>query len=217
MIELFTYAFFLGVVFNALPGAILAESLRRGLAGGFGPAFAVQIGSLAGDGVWVVLGLLGTAAFFKLSYVASPLTFCGALLLGYLAFSSFQDSNREMPDVRSEPIGKLDKGAMASGIALSLSNPLNITYWVALGGTIAAFSDGKPTRIDFFVFILGFMLSSVLWCFFAAAIIAYTRLHLTQKLWQTLNIVCGIGLLMFAVLVLVKLFEMIWPIIVLLK
>ena len=82
MIDLFAYAFFLGVLFNAAPGAILAESLRRGLAGGFAPALSVQIGSLVGDGVWVVLGLLGAATLVALPYVATPLTLCGSLLLG---------------------------------------------------------------------------------------------------------------------------------------
>ena len=204
MIELFAYAFFLGVIFNVLPGAIFAESLRRGLAGGFGPAFAVQIGALVGDGVWVVLGLLGTAAFFSLPYVATPLTLCGALLLGYLAFVSFRDSRRDMPELTSESSKTLDKGAMVSGIGLSLSNPLNITYWAALGGTIGAFSAGAPTQADFLVFIFGFMLSSVIWCFVAAALIAFTRLHLTQRLWQILNILCGLGLLVFMFLVLAK-------------
>src|SRR4028118_2062291 len=64
MIELFVSAFFLGLLFNAMPGAVFAESLRRGLRGGFGPAFAVQAGSLAGDLVWAVLGVLGAAALF---------------------------------------------------------------------------------------------------------------------------------------------------------
>ena len=57
------------------------------------------------------------------------------------------------------------KGAMATGSALSISNPLNITYWAALGGTIAAFTSETPSLQDFTIFISGFMLSSVLWRF----------------------------------------------------
>ncbi|HBV00336.1 LysE family transporter, partial [Thalassospira lucentensis] len=69
MIELFVSAFALGFLFNAAPGAIFAESLRRGMVGGFAQAFAVQVGSLIGDLIWAVLGLLGAAAIFTLPLV----------------------------------------------------------------------------------------------------------------------------------------------------
>ena len=49
MIELFISAMALGFLFNAAPGAIFTESLRRGLKGGFKSALYVQFGSLVGD------------------------------------------------------------------------------------------------------------------------------------------------------------------------
>ncbi len=49
MLELFIAAARLGLLFNATPGAIFAESLRRGLKGGYREALDVQIGSLVGD------------------------------------------------------------------------------------------------------------------------------------------------------------------------
>ncbi|MEV4111659.1 hypothetical protein [Nonomuraea sp. NPDC049695] len=51
MSEVFMLALWIGLLFNAAPGAVFSESLRRGVRGGFGPAFAVQVGSLAGDAV----------------------------------------------------------------------------------------------------------------------------------------------------------------------
>ena len=59
MLTLFTAAFLLGLVFNAAPGPVFAETVRRSLRGGFRPALAVQIGSLVGDALWAVLGLAG--------------------------------------------------------------------------------------------------------------------------------------------------------------
>ena len=72
--ELFAYAFGLGLVFNATPGAVFTETLRRGVRGGFGPALAVQIGSLVGDAAWAVLGLVGVGALFQLSEARLALT-----------------------------------------------------------------------------------------------------------------------------------------------
>jgi chemosensory pili system protein ChpE len=90
MTELFTSAFVLGLLFNATPGAIFAESLRQGLRGGFHPALAVQIGSLAGDFVWAGLGLIGTSALFTLPYVETPLAIAGVLLLGWNAWQALR-------------------------------------------------------------------------------------------------------------------------------
>jgi chemosensory pili system protein ChpE len=42
-------AFLLGLVFNAAPGAVFAETVRRGATGGFRAALALQVGSLVGD------------------------------------------------------------------------------------------------------------------------------------------------------------------------
>ncbi len=199
MLELFLYAFFLGLLFNAAPGAILAESLRQGIKGGFIPALAVQIGSLVGDGLWVVLGLLGAAALFTIPIVIIPMMILGACLLGYLAWQSLLDSRQPIPAPNSPTTLIENKGAMAIGVALSISNPLNITYWAALGGTIAAFTSKSPSMQDFSVFIMGFMLSSVLWCFFAAGIIALTRANLTTRLWKALHLGCSIGLLVLMI------------------
>ena len=49
MTTLFAAAFLLGLVFNAAPGAVFAETVRQGMRGGFRPALAVQVGSLVGD------------------------------------------------------------------------------------------------------------------------------------------------------------------------
>jgi threonine/homoserine/homoserine lactone efflux protein len=207
MIELFFYAFFLGLLFNVAPGAILAESLRQGINAGFMAALAVQIGSLVGDALWVVLGLLGAAALITIPAVVVPMMICGALLLGFLAWQSLMDSMRPMPTLVTSATLNESRGAMATGVALSISNPLNITYWAALGGTIAAFTSQSPSVEDFIVFILGFMLSSVLWCFIASGMIAFTRSNLTPRFWRYLHLGCSIGLLSLMGLVLKNIIE----------
>ncbi|MCK1786888.1 hypothetical protein L9Z73_21830, partial [Pseudomonas sp. TNT11] len=55
MLAIFFYALVFGFVFCLSPGAVLAETLRRGLLHGFTPALLVQVGSLVGDAVWKVL------------------------------------------------------------------------------------------------------------------------------------------------------------------
>ena len=201
MPELFVSAFLLGLLFNAAPGTVFAESLRRGMKGGFSPAFAVQIGSLVGDFVWAVLGLLGAAVLFGLPLVEMPMALAGAALLLWMAGQAARDGFRPMPIFQPPPRFALDRPALGAGAALSLSNPMNITYWAALGGTISAMGAADPGWDAFAVFLGGFMLSSVLWCFFCAGLIAWTRRFVGPAAWMAINLGCALGLGAFGLLV----------------
>ena len=65
MFSFFLAAMLLGFVFNAAPGAVFSETLRRGLRDGYKPALLVQIGSLVGDATWAALGLTGLALLLE--------------------------------------------------------------------------------------------------------------------------------------------------------
>lgn len=201
MTTLFLSAFLLGLMFNAMPGAIFAESLRRGIRGGFRPAFAIQIGSLLGDFVWAVLGLMGVAALFALPHVEKPLSLAGATLLGWIAWQALRDGLLPMPIFNAEFAANSGKSELALGAAMSLSNPSNITYWAGLGGTVAAFGFADPGWQVFLLFLAGFMTASVLWCFICAGAIAWSRRRIGPVLWRVLNFVCALGLAYFAALV----------------
>jgi len=81
MTALFISAFLLGLVFNAAPGAVFAETVRQGARGGFSHAFAVQIGSLVGDAIWAVLGLVGVGLLLQLEVLRLPVGIAGAAYL----------------------------------------------------------------------------------------------------------------------------------------
>ena len=65
LLELLGMAFLLGFIFNAAPGAVFAETVRRGMSGGYRVALSVQFGSLVGDAVWAILALPGSDCFFR--------------------------------------------------------------------------------------------------------------------------------------------------------
>jgi chemosensory pili system protein ChpE len=204
MTELFASAFHLGLLFNAMPGAILAESLRRGLRGGFRPALAVQIGSLAGDFIWALLGLSGAAVLFTIPYVQTPFAIAGAVLLASMAWQSLRDGLSPMPALDPSASAMADRSAMIAGVALSLSNPMNIAYWAGLGGTITVLGVGNPGLTSFTVFLSGFMVSSVMWCFVCAGAIAWMQRFVRPRSWMILHLACAFGLTYFAVSILLQ-------------
>lgn len=197
LINIFLSAIGLGILFNATPGAVFAESLRRGVRGGFSSALAVQIGSLIGDFVWAVLGLLGAAALMTLPWIKIPLSAGGAILLAWMAWRAARDAFGPMPD--SESGGRLDASGFVAGVGLSLSTPTNIVYWAALGGTISALGVSNPNGVAFAVFLFGFMIACVAWCFFCAGMIAWMRKMTSPTIWSTLNLFCAAGLLFFSI------------------
>ena len=170
MLTLFTAAFLLGLVFNAAPGPVFAETVRRSLRGGFRPALAVQIGSLVGDALWAVLGLAGVGLLLQLELLRAPIGIAGVAYLLWLAWDAWHASDCEWAasvvrdsDVRHK--------ALRSGVLLSLTNPQNVAYWAALGSALGAVGVHRPTAVDYSVFFAGFMLSSIVWAFVFAALV----------------------------------------------
>lgn len=169
MTSLFISAFFLGLVFNAAPGAVFAETIRQGVRGGFRPAFDVQLGSLVGDAVWAVFGLVSIGMALQFDALRLPVGLAGAAYLLWLSWDSWQASRVEYAlNASSEA---QDQRPLRKGMVLSLTNPQNIAYWAAMGGAMGAVGVSQPTAQHYGVFFAGFMVASMLWCFVCAALV----------------------------------------------
>lgn len=197
MIGLFVSAFFLGLVFNATPGAVFAESFRQGLKGGFPPAFHVQIGSLVGDATWAILGLAGAGVLLQQPTFQWPMGILSSGLLIYLGIQAIRDIDHEIFAHNDANHSFERRRSLLVGMMMSLSNPLNIAYWAALGGVMAGLGIAQPQWSDFVVFFLGFMTSSILWCFICAGLISGYRRILTPKTLKISHWACGLALIFF--------------------
>jgi len=196
VLTLFVAAFLFGLAFNAAPGPVTAETLRRGLRGGFGPALAVQVGSLVGDLSWAVLGLAGAGAALAVPMLRVPLELAGAAFLLWLAWGAWQDA-RKPGGFAAGDGARANRGALGAGAAMSLSNPQNVSFWAALVAPMAALGVTDVMTVEAAVFFGGFAASSVLWCFVAAGAVAWCRGILTPRLHQVLNVGCAVALLAF--------------------
>jgi chemosensory pili system protein ChpE/L-lysine exporter family protein LysE/ArgO len=196
MISLFVSAFLLGMAFNAAPGAVFAETIRRGSTGGFRHALEVQIGSLLGDATWALLGLSGVGLIVQADWLRWPVGITGTGYLIWLAWQAWQSRNVTRVDLVSG--GASTAGSpLRSGAMISLTNPQNFAYWGAVGGALVASGVPDPEAADYAIFFAGFMASSIIWCFFFAAVVG--RAFQSQSRWTHFaNELCAIAFLFLA-------------------
>lgn len=206
MVTLFFTALLLGLIFNAAPGAVFAETIRQSIRGGFRPALAVQFGSLVGDAVWAVLGLFGVGLLLQLDILRLPIGVAGVAYLLWLAWEAWQEANKPAPVAPNTPIN-VQRHALRSGVTLSLTNPQNIAYWAALGSAMGAVGVHNPAPTHYAVFFAAFMLASFLWSFVCAGIVA-TVFQRADGVWSRLTYrACALAFLLLALAALRNL----WP------
>src|SRR5213593_1557160 len=169
MLTLLITAFVLGLVFNATPGPVFAETVRRGVRGGFRSALAVQMGSLIGDALWAVVGLVGVAFLSRMDILRIPISLAGVAYLLWLAWNAWQSSRAEVS--ASLLAEATHRRAFRSGVLLSFTNPQNVAYWAAIGSALRAIGVTEPTIADNLAFFSAFMVSSTIWAFFVAALV----------------------------------------------
>ena len=169
MLNLFFAAFLLGLIYNAMPGAVFAETVRQGVRGGFAPALAVQLGSLSGDALWAILGLSGVGLLLQLEWLRVPVALAGSGYLMYLAWDAWRAADQDfLVDIDAT---QCQRQALRAGALISLTNPHNLAYWAAVGSAPGAIGVPDPQTVDYAVFFAGFMLCSLCWCFFCAALV----------------------------------------------
>jgi chemosensory pili system protein ChpE len=196
MFTLFVTAFVLGLIFNAAPGAVFAETVRQGARGGYKPALAVQLGSLVGDATWAILGLAGIGLLLQLDALRVPVGIAGVVYLIYLSWDSWKAAKVEF-NVATHPDN--GRSALRAGVLLSVTNPQNVAYIAALGSALGALGVHSPSATDYAVFFAGLMTASVVWCFVCAWIVAQIFRRVDQRWTKLTYQLCAVAFFALAV------------------
>jgi chemosensory pili system protein ChpE len=207
MTSLFISAIGLGIAFSAPPGAVTAESLRRGMICGFWAVLFVQFGSLIGDAFWAIAALVGTAFLVQNVPAQLVLGMVGTILLLRLAWGALRDAHSGAMPGENEYTSS--KGHFMTGALISLANPWAVAFWLGLGGAVTALKGNNAQADTLVIFFCGFMTGAVFWCFFVSGLIAWGRGFITPRFFRLINLVCGIGLGYFGLSLLWKLVQLI--------
>ena len=153
-ILLYASALVLGLIFCALPDAVNTEAFRRGVKGGFKPAFSLELGSCIGDLAWAVVALTGLAILVRDRNIQIALSLIGAAMLFYLAYRAFRDvCLTDIEGVRVDSGGR----EFVAGMIVSLCNPMELAFWLGIGGSAISVIVPNPVLNDFIIFLLGYM------------------------------------------------------------
>lgn len=202
MLPLFS-GLFIAISFAAPPGPVTMETIRRGVQGGFRPAFYVQLGSIIGDSVWCGVALLGLAPLAQIPWVRVVLGLVGVGLLLYLGGIGLRDVLKPASN-KPAAATTAQQGAFRSGLAISMANPMAVGYWLSVGGALVAAGMAGETPAQTAVFALGFLLGTFAWALIMALAVRWSRVLMTPPIFRIVNFVCSSALLVFGLLLGVK-------------
>lgn len=192
---LFLSAIGLGFAFCALPGAVTAQAVRRGLERGFRSAMALQLGALVGVMLWAILALIGVAILVQHELARLMVDAVGVMFLLWLMWQAFSAAPH---GTASKANATQVRGDVALGVALSLANPGALAFWLGIGGTMMAPGTASSHLQDPVVFLAGFLSGALLWCCLLASMLAWGRRFVTPLFFRRVNLICGLALGIFA-------------------
>ena len=178
----------IGAVYVAAPGPIGVETLRHGIRGGFGAALAVQGGSALGLIFYAVLALAGAEALLQQPSWRPVAGLVGMALLFYMGVTTIREGHRTL----GARAGPSTRSALGTGALLSLANPLDVLFWLSIGGSLL-----RQREQESLVFLGAFAAGCLLSSFCIALFAAYWQSRLTGRTVRLFSWACGLALIAF--------------------
>lgn len=188
----------LGLSLSVPVGAITIEMVKRGLHGGFSPAWFVGMGGMSADVVLMLLIYFGVSNFLTQPAAQILIWLMGFIVLIYLGVNSIRGVSRQ-PGGRtgsSPATGSLWK-AYFSGFAIAISNPLNLVFWLGIYGsvlttTLQSVSGGKVVLYSSAIF-----LGIAIWDLVVAVSVHYGKGFAGDRFMKWFSIAAGAVLIGF--------------------
>jgi chemosensory pili system protein ChpE len=187
--KLVLVAVLLALAYCAVPGPVLAETARRGLRNGFRAALAVELGSLAGDALWIGLMFAGAAALAQAGGVQLTAGGVGGLFLLWLGLRALSSARRKRPPKSG---GVVVEQAFATGAAMSVASPYALPFWIAVSGSLSGYGVSSAGALGYTVFSAAFMLTCLAFALLAAGAISWGRRFLRPRFFFAVDLVGGL-------------------------
>ncbi len=167
------------------PGPINAEIMRRGIARGFAPAYAVALGAASGDAAWAIASAAGAglmlarpAAYFALGVISSALLLALGVLFLRGAWRGFAAADGALPAP-----GRFEstRAGYGLGLGMSLTSPWNVGFWLAVMGRPEVAERGLPESL---VVAGSVMAGALTWCLIITSAVTLLRIGIPTRWWE---------------------------------
>jgi chemosensory pili system protein ChpE len=179
----------LALAYCAVPGPVIAETVRRGLANGFRAALAVELGSLAGDALWIGLMFAGAAAVAEAGGVQLAAGAVGGLFLLWLGVRALSSARGKRLPASG---GVVVEQAFATGAAMSVASPYALPFWMTVSGSISGYGVSSSGALGYTVFSAAFMLTCVAFALVSAGVISWGRRFLRPRFFFVVDLIGGL-------------------------
>ena len=180
----------LGIVYVAAPGPVNVETVRRGLAGGFRMALAVQLGALVGDLPYAGLVLAGIGATMTDTAAQTLVGMVGTGLLMVLGVVTLRQGWRAPHISDVGQVGQSAKRSFWVGSALAVANPSGVTFWLSIAGALLRNPHWNPGAF------LGALVGGIaLAAIVLALLVGWWCAIITPRLLRGVSCGCGIALI----------------------
>jgi threonine/homoserine/homoserine lactone efflux protein len=185
----------------ALPvGPVITEIIRRGLRGGFLPAWLVGLGAAAAHAILVTLTLLGVVALLDRPIWHTLLGVGGIIVLSYLGL----DAIRASTALPAASTTTRNGHPFLVGFGIGIANPITLLWFLTVGGAlIVAHGDGSGALAV--GFSASFVAGVLSWDTVVAWLAGRGRRWMGPRTLRVLNLVAGLIFFGFAVRLLWKL------------
>lgn len=190
--SLHVLALWLMLAYCAAPGAVNAETVRRGLAGGFASALLVQVGAVTGRVLWAALALAGNGAVAGSVPVQVALATLGAVVL---LRASWHALTVPVPAERRDRAAR--HGDFTAGLLLSLTNPFALVFWAGLVGALGLGADAAWDVRTAPAVLATLATAALGWSVGAAAIVSWGRRAAWRGALRLVEVGAGLALGLF--------------------
>ncbi len=193
----------IAVIFGVPAGAIGVLTIQRTLEKGFWFGFATGMGSTAADLLYASVSVFGISALSDLlvSYSTQTRLIGSVLIMAYGVLTLLKRSDENKNENRDK---KNIFSCFASSFVMAVMNPaMLVSYAVAF---TAVGITGAVSGIQGFSLMVGVFAGTTLWWVIISAVVTAFRGKITGRIYRILNIVLGILLIVFALVIAVSVF-----------
>lgn len=207
------------IIFGIATGFVVAlplgpagiESIKRSVSLHYKEGLMVSLGAVSADLFYLLLINAGLANLLNSNRTTESLFWIiSGIILSFIGYISMRSHKKDDYIIRLLKNNKIGSMPFLSGFLITFSNPMTPSLWITLSGTVIR-AWYYVSKLTYYLFIFSIILGMVSWFallnFMAVkgfGTLKPSHFHMTSRLLTILNLLIGIGFIVFGFLNLLK-------------